>query len=161
MKRLSDEIIRFFKSQSFVIVTTSDRDGTPHSACKGIVEINEEGLVYLLDLYRGRTLQNLQHNRRIAVTAVDEHKFKGFCLKGKGSIARAEELAPGIMHAWEEKITSRITQRVLKNLHEGKGHPRHPEALLPKPAYMIVMETEEAVDLTPHHIKRHEKRGEA
>lgn len=32
--------------------------------------------------------------------------------------------------------------------------PQHPEALLPKPEYMIVMEVEEIIDLTPKHLKQ-------
>ena len=58
-----------------------------------------------------------------------------------------------LVRAWEDRITSRLTKRLLRNIHEEKGHPRHPEALLPKPEYLIVMEVEEIVDLTPHHLK--------
>jgi hypothetical protein len=63
------------------------------------------------------------------------------------------ELTPDIVKVWEERITNRLTQRLLKNIREEKGHRGHPEASLPKPKYMIVLEVDEVVDLTPSHLK--------
>lgn len=140
-------------NQGCVIVSTLDADGTPHSACKGIVKIDKGGKIYLLDLYRQKTYANLKRNPHISITAIDEHKFKGYCLKGKARTLSAVKFDPTIIKAWEDRITSRLTQRVLKNMREEKGHPRHPEALLPNPQYLIVMEVEEIIDLTPHHLK--------
>jgi len=153
VKRLNKEISQFFKKQSFTIVTTVGKSGTPHNSCKGIVEIGKGGKVYLLDLYKQKTYENLRRNPRMSVTAVDEHRFRGYCLKGKAKLIPRKKLTPKDIAAWEEKITDRITRRLIKNIHEEKGHPRHPEALFPKPAYMIVMQIEEIVDLTPHHLR--------
>lgn len=153
MKKINEEIIHLFQSQGFVIVSTIDKDGSPHNSCKGIVKINKNGSIYLLDLYQGRTYENLRQAPQISITAVDEHKFRGYCLKGKAKIIGQDKFRSGIIKAWEDKITGRITQRVLKNMRGEKGHHRHPEVLLPKPEYMIVMKTEEVVDLTPHHLK--------
>lgn len=153
MKRLTDEIIQFFQNQGFTIVSTLDRKGSLHNSCKGIVEINKSGEVYLLDLYKGETYENLKRNANISITAVDEHRFKGYCLKGKAKIIPRGKFSSRILKAWEDRITGRITQRLIKNLHEEKGHPRHPEILLPKPEYMIVMEVKEIIDLTPQHLK--------
>jgi len=153
MKRLRDDVIQFFHSQGCVIVSTIDKNGFPHSACKGIVKINRNGRVYLLDLYRARTYENLKQNSQISITAIDEHKFMGYCLKGKAEMLPEGKLGSHIIKAWETRITSRLTSRLLKNIREEKGHPRHPEILLPKPEYMIAMEVEEVVDLTPHHLK--------
>jgi predicted pyridoxine 5'-phosphate oxidase superfamily flavin-nucleotide-binding protein len=149
-KELSEEILHFFQKQSFNIVSTIDRDGFPHSSCKGIVKIDKTGRLYLLDLYRGKTWENLRYNPHIAVTAVDEHRFKGYCLKGKAEIISEKVLDYHIAEAWEKRVAKRIAQRVLKNIRGLKGHPRHPEADLPKPKYLIVMEVEKIVDLTPH-----------
>ncbi|MDP3732336.1 MAG: pyridoxamine 5'-phosphate oxidase family protein [Candidatus Omnitrophota bacterium] len=153
MKRLGDDVIQFFHNQGCVIVSTIDKNGFPHGACKGIVQINRNGRIYLLDLYRARTYDNLKQNSYISITAIDEHKFMGYCLKGKAEIISEEKFGSQIIKAWEARITSRLTRRVLKNIREEKGHPRHPEALLPRPEYLIVMEVEEIVDLTPHHLK--------
>lgn len=154
MQVLSNEIIQFFQKQSFTIISTLDKNGSLHNACKGIVKINKDGKVYLLDLYSGRTYENLRRNSNISITAVDEHKFKGYCLKGKAKLIPEGSLSPQIIKAWEDKVVGRITQRLLKNIHQEKGHPSHPEALLPKPKYMIVMEVREIIDLTPQHLKQ-------
>ena len=153
MKRLPNEIVQFFQNQGYVIVSTLDRNGIPHNSCKGIVEIKQNGRIYLLDLYKAATFHNLKRNPRISITVVDEHKFRGYCLKGRAKIIPVEKLRPEILRSWEDKIASRITRRLLKNIREEKGHPRHPEALMPKPKYMVVMTVKEVVDLTPHHLK--------
>jgi len=157
MVRLSDEIIQFLHNQGCVIVSTIDRFGSPHNACKGVVEIKRDGEVYLLDLYRGQTYANLKNNPKISITAIDEHRFIGYCLKGRASLIAKERLPAQIIKAWEDKLTSRITRRVLKNIREEKGHPRHPEILLPKPEYLIRMQVERIIDLTPHHLREREK----
>jgi len=151
MKELPSEILQFFQKQRFVIVSTIDADSTPHNSCKGVVDINGKGLVYLLDLYRGRTFANLKQNPNISITAVDEHKFVGYCLKGKAKIVDRKKLKPVIINAWEKKIAGRITHRLLKNMHDAdnKGHARHPESVLPQPEYMIVMEASEIISLAP------------
>jgi predicted pyridoxine 5'-phosphate oxidase superfamily flavin-nucleotide-binding protein len=153
MKRLADDIIHFFQNQGCVIVSTIGKKGTVHCSCKGIVKINSKGYVYLLDLYNGKTYQNLKINPHISLTAINEHKFTGYCLKGKARIVSEKALPSLIKSAWEDRMTSRLTQRLLRNIHEEKGHPRHPEVMMPEPKYMIVMRIEEVVDLTPQHIK--------
>lgn len=154
MKRLPEEIIQFFQSQGFVIVSTISPDGSIHNSCKGIVEIKPGGLVYLLDLYKGKTYENLRHNPNINITAVDEHKFIGYCLKGKAKIITEDNLSPQLLKVWDKRITSRLTIRILKNILGEKSHSAHPEALLPKPKYLIVLEAKEIVDLRPQHINR-------
>ena len=153
MKKLSDDIIQFFQNQGCLVVSTIDNNGFVHNACKGLVKITRNGQVYVLDLYKANTYRNLKSNPHISITAVDEHRFLGFCLKGKARIVRAEEISAELIKAWEDRITSRLTRRLLKNIREERGHPRHPEILLPKPEYMIAMEVEEIVDLTPRHLK--------
>lgn len=154
MKKLNSTITQFFRNQSFVITSTVDKSNTPHSSCKGIVQIKEQGLVYLLDLYQGATFENLKNNPSMNITAVDEHKFEGYCLKGRAQILPSQALSEDIIKSWEHKVTARITQRVIKNLTGVKGQAYQPEALLPGPKYLITMEVDEIVDLTPHQLKR-------
>ena len=153
MIALSEEAIYFFKKQGFVIVSTLEKDSTIHNACKSILRINPEGWIYLLDVYLGRTYRNLKENPVISITAADEHNFTGYSLKGKAEIIPRENLEPDILKSWDDMIVSRATQRLLKNVREKKGHQSHPEALLPKPKYMIRMEVQEVIDLTPKHLK--------
>lgn len=150
--KIPDNVINFLLNQGFVIISSVDSNGYPHAACKGIVSIAKEGKVYIFDLYRAKTLENLERNPQVSITAVDEHRFIGFCLKGKAHALHGKELSEELVGAWDARIASRLTQRLLKNLHEEKGHPHHPEALLPKPEYLIMIEVEEIIDLTPGHM---------
>lgn len=151
--RLNEEIIHFFQGQGCVVVATIDKNGFPHTSCKSIVKIEANGRVYLLDAYHGITYRNLAENPVASITVFDEHKFIGYCLKGRARLIHKNELDLGIVKAWEDRITSRLTERLLNNIHEEKGHRGHPEASLPKPQYMIVLEVSEVVDLTPVHLK--------
>lgn len=151
--KLTESVIQFFEEQGCVALSTIDKYGFPHSACKGIVKIEPDGLIYILDLYRGRTFQNLKRHSHVCITAFDEHKFRGYCLKGKAKMMPDGKLQSQILKAWEDRVTSRLTRRLLKNIHEEKGHSGHPELLLPKPEYLIVMDVEEIVDLAPPRLK--------
>jgi len=151
---ISSEAIEFFHKQHFTVISTIDKNGYPHNACKGIVEIDKSGRVYLLDLYMAGTYENLKINPHISITAVDEHKFKGYSLKGRAKIIPKEKVTRRILKMWEDRINSRISHRLLKNLQGEKGHEAHPEALFPMPAYLIEVDVTEVVDLTPPHIKR-------
>lgn len=153
MITLSKEIIRFFQDQGFVILSTIDNNGIPHSSCKDIVDIDADGKVYLLDAYRAKTFANLKNNQNACITVVDEHKFKGFCLKGKARVTDVNELDPKILKVWEDRITNRMTSRVLKNIRGERGHAKHPEVQLPKPQCMICIEVDEIVNLTPHKLR--------
>ncbi|MFH1782191.1 MAG: pyridoxamine 5'-phosphate oxidase family protein [Candidatus Omnitrophota bacterium] len=153
MAQLTEGIIRFFQHQPYTVISTIDETGHPHNSCKGIVDIEESNKVYLMDLYKGKTYSNLKRNPKVSITAVDEHKFMGFSLKGKAKIVDRHVVPEEALKKWEDKILKRISSRLIKNIKGEKGHPRHPESLLPKPEYLIEVEIEDIVDLTPHNIK--------
>ncbi len=152
MGKIPDDIVKFLHAQHFTVVSTIGKDGLPHNSCKGIVNI-EGDTVYLLDLYKGQTHENLEKNPAISVSVVDEHRFKGYCLKGTAKLITEDLLKPHIIKSWEEKITARITHRLIKNLKGEHGHESHPEAQLPKPKYLIAMKVAEIVDLTPPPLR--------
>lgn len=156
MKRLSEEIAAFFRRQGFVIVTTIDADGSPHNSCKGVLRLSRDGRLYLMDVYMQRTYANLLRNSRISVTAVDEHLFQGYCLKGTARIVPLDRLNRQLHKAWEQRLNSRITSRIIRNMRQEQGHPAHPESRLPAPQYLIVMEVRRIVDLAPSHIRQEE-----
>lgn len=154
MDKLKEEIISFLNAQGSVVLTSIDKEGFPHSACKGIVKIDDKSRIYLLDVYQGKTLENLKRNPFASITAFNEHDFVGYCLKGKAHLIPKEELGLDIVKSWDDKITSRATQRLVKNIREEKISLSHPEVALPKPKYMIMIEIQEVVDLTPQHLKK-------
>jgi hypothetical protein len=154
MLALKEEIKQFFLQQGFVIVSTIDRSGLIHNSCKGIAEIDSDGRIYLVDVYRARTFKNLQKNSNITITAVDEDKFEGYCLKGQAKIIPYQNLGSKVISMWEARLAGRITKRVLKHVSQDQGQKLHPEAILPKPEYLIAAEIKEIIDLAPGNLVR-------
>ncbi|MFH1778204.1 MAG: pyridoxamine 5'-phosphate oxidase family protein [Candidatus Omnitrophota bacterium] len=153
MKNLSDNIIYLFKKQGFVIVSTLDAKRTIHCSAKGIVGIEKEGKVYLIDLYRANTFNNLKRDPTISITAVDEHQFVGYTLKGKAKIIERREIQDDIIKRWEERVIQRVSKRVVQNVKHDKKSKHHPEVLFPHPQYLIEVDVEDIIDLTPTHLK--------
>jgi len=147
MKPIPVPVIDFLRTQGFVIISSIDKNGFPHSSCKDIVKINPAGEVYLMDVYLGLTGKNIAGNPQVNISAVDEHKFVGYCLKGKARMIRDGMISQEMIKTWEDNITSRLAKRLLKNLVQDKGQGHHPEASLPRPKHLILLEVEEIVDL--------------
>jgi general stress protein 26 len=153
MKPIPDTVINFLRTQGFVMVSSIDQNGFPHNSCKDIVKIEPEGKIYLIDVYHGVTTKNITLNQQVSISAVDEHKFIGYCLKGRASLME-DKISQEIIKVWEDNITSRLARRLLRNLVQDQGQRHHPEASLPFPKQLIVLEVEEIVDLAPHHLKK-------
>ena len=154
MKQISAVIIDFLRTQDFVIVSSIDKKGFPHSSCKTVIKIDPAGEIYLVDVYRGVTSENIECNQHISISAVDEHKFIGYCLKGKARKIQDDFISQEMIKTWEDNITSRLAKRLLRNLVQDQGQRHHPEASLPQPKHLIVLEVEEIVDLAPFHLRK-------
>ncbi len=153
MTTLLPEIISFFHKQGFVIVSTLDLESKIHCSAKGIVGIEESGEVYLIDIYRARTFQNLTQNPTVSITAIDEHEFKGYTLKGEARIVERDEIKEHIIKSWEQKVIDRISKRVIKNIKRDRSSSTHPETRFPQPQYLIEIKVQEIVNLAPAHLK--------
>ncbi len=154
MKQLPQTVVSFLEKQGFVIVSTLDSVGGIHSVAKGIADIEKEGRLYLVDLFRGRTYANLKKNRAMSITAVDEHLYRGYTLKGKGYIKEDETIKEALLEKWEERLLHRISKRMIRHIQQEKNIAHHHEAHLPAPQYLIQMDVEEIVDLAPFKGKR-------
>ena len=143
MKQIPALIIDFLHTHDFVVVSSIDKNGFPHSSCKAIVKIDPAGEIYLIDVYFGVTSKNIELNPQISISAVDEHKFIGYCLKGKASKMPDNFISHEIIKTWEDNITSRLAKRLLKNLAQDQGRGHHPEASLPRPKHLIILKVEE------------------
>ena len=159
MKPIPTVIIDFLGTQDFVIVSSIDKNGFPHSSCKAIVKIDPAGEIYLVDAYLGVTSENIGRNAHISISAVDEHKFIGYCLKGKAAKIQDDSIIQEIIKAWEDNITSHLAKRLLRNLAQEHGQGHHPEASLPHPKHLIVLEVEAIVDLAPYNLKKEASSG--
>ena len=145
-----ESILNFFKKQSFVIVSTLDKNKRIHSVAKGIAKI-EDKKIYIMDLYRANTFNNLKRNPIISITAIDEEAFAGYTLKGKGKIIEKEKIKKEFLEEWEKRVIHRVSNRLIKNLKK-ETLRHHPEVKLPYPEYMIEFKIEEIIDLRPKYL---------
>ncbi len=157
MREIPENIVNFFKEQGFVLVSTLDMENTIHSSAKGIVGISGKGRVCIVDIYMGKTRANLNNNPVITITAVDEHKFIGYALKGKAVIVNKEDIKAHVSKNWEKKVMDRILKRVVTNVKKQKSSLIHPEARFPNPEYLIELTVDEIVDLTPEELRKPHK----
>ncbi|MFH1063361.1 MAG: pyridoxamine 5'-phosphate oxidase family protein [Candidatus Omnitrophota bacterium] len=134
--KLSNSIISLMKKQGFVIVSSLDEQGKIHCSAKGLVGIEQER-VFIIDLYKAGTYNNLSKNPTVTISFVDEHRFEGYALQGKAKIVEKENIKDSIIAEWEDKVLQRISQRVIQNLKQGKPGAHHPEASFPHPKYLI------------------------
>ena len=157
-KALKQNIVYLLKKQGFVIVSSLNKDGSMHSAAKGVVGIEERGRIFLIDLYRKRTYHNLKINPMVTVTFVDEHKFEGYALQGTAKIVEKKDIAGSIIAEWEDKVIQRISKRMIRNLQNGNASSHHPEASFPHPKQLIEIDVEKIIDLAPAQLKKRSKR---
>jgi general stress protein 26 len=153
MKKISENIIQLLKERGYVIVSTLDEGGGIHCSAKGVAEVKEAGQVYLIDLYKQITYNNLKRDKTISITAIDEDQFIGFSLKGKAKIVKREKIEDRLIKQWKRKIIERISRRVIKNVKKSKASIKHPESMFPQPEYLIEMQVDQIIDLTPTHLK--------
>ena len=155
MKKLNDRVIRFFQQEGCAIVCTLDKEGTINCSVKGIVGLEEER-VFLIDLYHGKTFENLRNNSKISLTAIDKHEFPGYNIKGIAKIVEHEKIKDHIIKEWEERVIKKISDRIIKNVKKNTAERHHPEANFPSPKYLIEVDVNEIIDLAPATLKKTE-----
>ena len=152
MKVIPSVIAYFLKRQHFVAVTTMDKNGFPHNSCKGLVKIKGDE-IFLLDLYKTHTYNNLRQCKKVGVTAIDASSFKGYTIKGYAKIVSIKKAHNELLSLWEENIMRRMSHRVLSHVKKDLPSKYHPEVLLPHPQYIIVVKAKKIIDLVPQLIK--------
>lgn len=147
---LPEKVFHFLENQGFVIVSTIDREGRIHCSAKGIVGLDRAGKVFIIDLYMRQTFQNLNKDPRISITAIDEKQFIGYTLQGKARIVSRAQIEDHIVSVWEGRILQRASKRIAVAVQTGVKSKDHFEMKLPKkPKYLIEMDVENIIDLSP------------
>ncbi|MBU4334776.1 MAG: pyridoxamine 5'-phosphate oxidase family protein [Candidatus Omnitrophica bacterium] len=153
--KLPDEIIKFLDEQNIVIVSTFDENENIHCSVKGIIGSEETEKIFIIDVYKKRTYKNLKRNPKVSITAVDEQKFKGYTLQGKAKLIIQQKISKNVLERYEERITRRISNRVIKGVQKCTKSSKHHEGELPiLPKYLIEIAVEKIIDLSPPKAKK-------
>lgn len=149
MTKIDRDVELFLQQQDVILVSTVDPEGSINTAAKGIARIDaEKGIIYIVDLYNGKTRRNLSANGIITISAVDYDRFKGWQIKGSGIEHESDETAQ-IMSKWDQNLTSRIAKRIIHNMRKGRRSTlKHSEKTFPKPKYIIEMQAKEIINLS-------------
>ncbi|MBN1793979.1 MAG: pyridoxamine 5'-phosphate oxidase family protein [Candidatus Omnitrophica bacterium] len=153
MKTIPEEARQFFEEAGFGVISTADKEGRVHSSVKGMLHCDAEGVIYIADLYRQRTLRNLKENPYVSIAVVDEHRFKGYVFEGSAQIIEGKEAVAACIDTWHEALARRMATRVIRNVRGGTGRGDQPEARLPDPEYLIKVTVEKVIDLVPKEIR--------
>ena len=152
---IPETVKNLLEKHHFIVVATLDKDGIIHTSAKAVIEVDQSGKVFILDLYKGKTYDNIKNNSSTTITVIDEHKFKGYSVKGRSKIFDKASLPKEILEIWDDKISKRIARRVIKHVKgEESGHSGVPEARFPVPKYLIELTVDSIVDLAPQGIDK-------
>ena len=149
MVKLPPVVVNFLNKQNFVIVSSIDKYGFPHTSCKGMVDVLSDSSIYIFDSYKGAAYNNTKRNPFVSITAVDEEEFKGYCIKGSAAIVSIDKASRALLNKWEDKLLNRISKRIVKHIKRDKHSLYHPEADMPGPEYIIYVKAEKTISLTP------------
>ena len=131
-------------------MATHDEKGAIHTSAKGLLKLDAEGKIFLLDLYKGRTCRNIKKNPNVTLTFIDDRKFAGYAIMGKARIRRENAVPESTLKEWEKHISKRMARRIVSHVKQPQGVSDWiPEASFPAPKHVIEVKTERVVDLAP------------
>ena len=150
MDKISSSVKNLLNKQHFVIVSSLNENGTIHTAAKGVVEVDPNGKIFILDVYKARTYKNIKNNPHVTLTSIDEKNYRGYSIRGKAGVIKEDNLPKDKLKTWHEKVSKRIAKRIIRHVRgESSGHEGIPEADFPLPQYIIEVSVEAVIDLDP------------
>ncbi len=85
MAKIPKEVQEFVKNK-LAWVATASPDGVPNTTPKGSVQVIDDEHLVFADLFSLKTRDNLQKNPKVAVTIIDQEKYKGYQFKGSAQL---------------------------------------------------------------------------
>ena len=119
MKKISEFIKNFLKSQKLGYVATVSDQGLPNLSPKGTIIAWDDNTLVFADIRSPNTIKNLEKNPFLEINVVDPILRKGFRFKGQGTILKNGEKYENIVsHYGKIGIKSSIGAIVLVELNE-------------------------------------------
>jgi hypothetical protein len=113
VERIIDAVLDLFGRAGRCFVATADVQGLPHLATASRMEDSPDGRLRVLYWFCPRTVENLQHNRRVSITVWDPGADEGYQILG--TVERVADTAylDGFDPESEEAVTYPSVEREL------------------------------------------------
>jgi general stress protein 26 len=109
----------FLKKQSFVSLGTADLGGIPHVSPKLFLKTDSKN-IYLIDHLIGVSYDNIKKNPRVAVSAFNIEKARGYNFYGKAEVLKQGNDFKKLLSQWEQRQTSIAATEVIQSVrHQG------------------------------------------
>ena len=143
---------RLLRKQNVAVVGTVSPSGTPNLSLKGVVEVDPKGFIYFMDLYRGKTRNNIKHDPRVALTVFSVMDFQGYQFKGVASLIESGPKFDRMARAWAAKRRTILAKRIVHNIRQGHSHGRS-ETSLSLPKYLVKVQVDKIYNLAPSSLR--------
>ena len=112
MVPLPDKVLKMIRNEQVIIVGSTNR-GICNVSPRTAFHLDQDGSIYWLELFRHKTLRNLQKNPWCTVAAFNKKSLSGYQLKGKVTLISNRETKNLITDKIIDKLTRLHKQRIL------------------------------------------------
>lgn len=112
MVLIPDKVAHMMRRQKIIIVGSTNKkicNISPRTA----FHLDQDGSLYWLELFRHKTLRNLQKNPWCTVAVLDKNKLAGYQLKGNATVVSDRKLRKEMRAKIIDKLTRMHKQRIL------------------------------------------------
>ena len=110
---IPDKIQKLIKQQQILLIGTVNK-GICNISPRTSFHLDADGSVYWLELFRHKTLRNLQKNHWCTIAVFDKKRLIGYQLKGKASLVSDRKTKLQMKLKIIDKLTRLHKQRILR-----------------------------------------------
>ena len=141
------------KDLKVVHVATCGPEGKPNSAPKMLVDVLAPNKIHFLDYRFTQTFANIQDNRRISLSFMDDASFTGYRLTGLCEVLESGAEFEAAKKSWEKRLIAYEAERMIRRL-QGNYSTKESENSLPDGFLIIKLVAIEASAVKPGRILR-------
>jgi hypothetical protein len=113
MLSVPDKVKQLIRKEQVLIVGSTNKEICNVSP-RTTFYLDQDGSIYWLELFKHKTLRNLQKNPWCSVSVFDKKKLVGYQLKGKAAIVLDKEIRRHMTDKIIDKLTRTHKQRILR-----------------------------------------------
>jgi general stress protein 26 len=152
-KETFEAFLEHEKGLKVVHLATCGKDGKPNSAPKLLVNIQAPNKVYVLDYKSTQTFKNIDCNRKVSLSFMDDDSFTGYRLTGDSEILESGPEFDKAKRSWEKRLIHFEADRIIRRIR-GNYSTKESENKLPPDFVIIKLTANEAAVVKPGRVLR-------